>query len=71
MQDEEYRQRRRYIVELAQTYKTGDRLPHVDYTENETATWNKVYNKLRGYTKEYGVEQFNDVMELLECVCWC
>lgn len=64
--DEEYRERRRMIVEAAQTYKFGDALPHVDYTDAEKATWKAVYEKLRGYTLKYAVKEYNDVMQLLE-----
>ena len=28
--------------------------------------WRQVYDKLRSFTKQYGVHEYNDVMELLE-----
>ena len=65
-QDKEYLYRRKMIVEMAQTYRSGDPLPHVEYTQVENETWRQVYDKLRSFTKQYGVHEYNDVMELLE-----
>jgi phenylalanine-4-hydroxylase len=54
--DAEYRDRRRMIVEAASNFKHGLPIPPVKYTANEVATWGLVYQKLRGYTKQFAVD---------------
>lgn len=64
--DPEYRERRRMIVEAAASYKFGQSIPRVDYSDEETATWGVVYRKLADYTKKYAVSQYHDVMAEME-----
>lgn len=64
--DEEYRQRRNMIVSMATSYKFGQPLPRVEYTDAEKATWKVAYNKLKDYTEKYAVDEYNEVMGLLE-----
>jgi len=44
--DAVYRARRSEITKIAKTYKTGQPIPHVEYTDIEIQTWNTVFNKL-------------------------
>ena len=46
----------------------GGQIPRVDYLPTETATWGLVYNKLRGYTSQFAVEQYNNILPLMEKV---
>ncbi len=57
VQDEEYRERRRKIVDISQTYKIGESIPRVSYSDNETKTWGLVYEKLMNYTRKYASQQ--------------
>ena len=50
-------------------YLSGDKIPTVDYTPEETATWGMVYKKLRGYTDKYAVRQYKQVMPMMEKHC--
>ncbi|XP_057711982.1 tyrosine hydroxylase 2 [Corythoichthys intestinalis] len=67
--DQEYRKRRAYISELSYRYKQGDRLPVVEYTAEETATWREVYKKLRGIYPKLACRQFLDGLQQLEREC--
>lgn len=48
--DEEYKQRRVAIADMARLHRVGEPLPRVDYTESERETWATVLSELR---KEY------------------
>ena len=63
-----YRERRRRIVEAASTYRCGDQIPRVEYSPEEVSTWGNVYRKLRSYTQQYAIEQYNAILPLLEQV---
>ena len=41
-------------------------MPVVPYTEDEVKTWTLAYQKLRGFTAKYAVNEFNEVLDLLE-----
>ncbi|KAJ2342056.1 hypothetical protein GGF43_006022, partial [Coemansia sp. RSA 2618] len=45
--DPAYRRRRMEIVQKAKEYRTGQPLPHIEYTEQEKDTWRQVYTHLR------------------------
>ena len=38
-QDQEYRTRRNYFAAIANSYKYGERIPRVEYTQPEIDTW--------------------------------
>ncbi|KAL3898775.1 MAG: hypothetical protein SGCHY_002509 [Lobulomycetales sp.] len=67
--DETYRARRAQITDLAKTYRHGDRLPHIDYTEAETRTWGIVFNKLSTLYKTHACKEAQYVFPLLERNC--
>lgn len=57
------------IVENAQSFKHGESIPRVQYTQEEIDTWGIVYRKLRDYTRKFGAREFNHVLPLLERNC--
>ena len=64
--DKVYRERRERIVANATTYKHGMQIPRVDYSDDETATWGAVYEKLQKLYPKYACKQFNNILPLLE-----
>ncbi|KAF8932139.1 hypothetical protein BGZ58_007207 [Dissophora ornata] len=44
--DAVYRARRSEITNIAKTYRTGQPIPHIEYTKVEIDTWTTVFNKL-------------------------
>ena len=44
--DQEYRARRKMIADLTFSYKSGEKIPRIEYTKEEIATWDAVYSKV-------------------------
>lgn len=68
-QDPEYRKRRCDIVAKAKTYRSGQPLPRVEYTQQEIETWGIVYNKLRSLYPTHACREQNHIFPLLEQNC--
>lgn len=43
----------------------GEKIPHVEYTEREKATWREVYTRLQSLYPTHACAEFNRVMPLL------
>eukprot|EP00945_MAST-04E_sp_MAST-4E-sp1_P002624 g2624.t1 len=69
--DEEYRERRKFIADWAYSFKNGDPVPRINYTDTETATWGAVYSKLQSLIPKYACEEYLRVLPLLEKECGC
>lgn len=67
--DKDYRERRRWIVAQASTFKHGQEIPRVSYTPAEVETWGVVYDKLTSYTGKFAVQQYNEILPLMEKHC--
>ncbi|KAK1335328.1 hypothetical protein QTO34_003114 [Cnephaeus nilssonii] len=67
--DQEYRQRRRLIADIAFQYRHGDPIPHVEYTAEEIATWKAVYTTLKGLYATHACREHLEAFELLERFC--
>jgi len=44
--DQAYRSRRKVIADISFNYKHGEKIPRVEYTKDEIATWDAVYSKV-------------------------
>jgi len=64
--DPEYRKRRVEISELAFTYRHGETLPTVNYTEQETATWKHAFTTLTELYKDMACEEQVRAIEMLQ-----
>lgn len=67
--DEVYRARRTYLAEIAHSYQYGDKIPHVQYTESETATWGQVYEHLNDLHKKYACQEYLNILALMRKQC--
>ncbi|CAH0547253.1 unnamed protein product [Brassicogethes aeneus] len=63
--DPEYRKRRKYFADIAYNYRHGEKLPHVDYTEEEIETWGKVFRQLSNLYPTHACKEHNHVFPLL------
>lgn len=67
--DEAYRKRRAGITALARTYRTGQPIPHIEYTQEEIATWRTIYRKLISLYPTHACKEHQFVFPLLEQNC--
>ena len=67
--DTAYRARRQLITDNALSYKTGDAIPRVAYTPEETATWGEVYRRLVALYPAHACEQYLEILPLMERYC--
>ncbi|KAG2379486.1 hypothetical protein C9374_006603 [Naegleria lovaniensis] len=67
--DHEYRDRRKLIAEIAKSYKIGEPIPKVKYTEKEINTWSIIYKELTKLYPTYACEQYNYIFPLLVQNC--
>lgn len=64
--DQEYRQRRKEIAEVAFTYQFGDPIPTIAYTETENRTWESVFKMVKELTEKHACSEYVTVFRTLE-----
>lgn len=52
-----------------QNKRSGDRIPDVDYTQQEIETWGEVFRRLTALYKTHACAEYNRVFPLLEKYC--
>eukprot|EP01132_Coremiostelium_polycephalum_P007729 gene7729-9505_t len=67
--DEVYLERRKEIATIAATYKHGQEIPRIKYTEQEIKTWGEVYRHLKRLFPTHACHQHSYVFPLLEQNC--
>lgn len=67
--DPDYRASRARIDQHAKSYRYGGRLPAIDYTARETATWRQVYERLRPLHAIHACAPYLSAVRELETEC--
>ena len=68
-QDPTYRASRSRIDQHARTYREGQPIPLIDYTEQEQATWRAVYQTLRPLHDQHACAAYRAIVRELESAC--
>jgi len=63
--DPAYRKRRAELAQVAKEYRTGDRIPRVNYTKEETATWTQVWDHLMPLVEKHACSEHVRMIPLL------
>ncbi|KAI1903985.1 hypothetical protein AGOR_G00001030 [Albula goreensis] len=64
-----YRQRRISIADIAFTFRHGERIARVEYTQEEIGTWRQVYSTLRDLYNTHACSEYLEALRLLEKHC--
>lgn len=64
--DQVYRARRKEIAEIAFSYKYGDPIPHIPYTETENKTWSAVFTRVKDLMQKHACSEYVAVFHKLE-----
>lgn len=67
--DPAYRARRAEITRNARTYRHGQPIPRIEYTDQENETWGAVYNHLTSLFPTHACKEHRYVFPLLERNC--
>ncbi|XP_056273498.1 tryptophan 5-hydroxylase 2-like [Pseudoliparis swirei] len=67
--DEVYRERRKYFVEVAMSYRFGQPIPRVEYTPEEVSTWGVVFRELTRLYPTHACREYLQNLPLLRQDC--
>lgn len=69
--DNVYRKRRKHFADLAMSYKHGEPIPHIEFTEEEVKTWGVVYRELNKLYPTHACREYLKNLPLLSKHCDC
>ena len=67
--DPVYRARRQELASIAQHYKIGQPIPHIQYSDVELQTWQAVYSKLEALKQECACKEYVEIIPLMQRYC--
>ncbi|MEE6499438.1 hypothetical protein FKM82_003450 [Ascaphus truei] len=67
--DNAYRKRRKYFADIAMTYKHGDSIPRIEFTEEEIKTWATVFRELNKLYPTHACREYLRNLPLLSKYC--
>uniref|UniRef100_A0A673KKY8 Tryptophan 5-hydroxylase 1-like n=1 Tax=Sinocyclocheilus rhinocerous TaxID=307959 RepID=A0A673KKY8_9TELE len=67
--DNIYRKRRKYFADLAMSYKHGEPIPRVEFTEEEVKTWGVVFRELNKLYPTHACREYLNNLPLLTQFC--
>uniref|UniRef100_A0A671QEN2 tryptophan 5-monooxygenase n=1 Tax=Sinocyclocheilus anshuiensis TaxID=1608454 RepID=A0A671QEN2_9TELE len=67
--DNIYRKRRKYFADLAMSYKHGEPIPRVEFTEEEVKTWGVVFRELNKLYPTHACREYLNNLPLLTQYC--
>ncbi|XP_021496076.1 tryptophan 5-hydroxylase 1 [Meriones unguiculatus] len=67
--DHVYRRRRKYFAELALSYKHGDPIPKIEFTEEEIKTWGTIFRELSQLYPTHACREYLRNLPLLSKYC--
>jgi phenylalanine-4-hydroxylase len=67
--DKTYRARRDELARIAESFTFSDKIPRIEYTPEEIATWGAVYTKLQDLHADYACSEYLESLSLLEQHC--
>mmetsp|Transcript_5660 Transcript_5660/g.7942 ORF Transcript_5660/g.7942 Transcript_5660/m.7942 type:complete len:494 (-) Transcript_5660:25-1506(-) len=68
-QDRIYRQRRALLAQSAKKYTWDKPIPHIDYSEEETAVWTSVWGKMEHLWDKHACKEYKQAMYLMKEHC--
>ncbi|XP_035273887.1 tryptophan 5-hydroxylase isoform X2 [Anguilla anguilla] len=69
--DNVYRKRRKHFADLAMSYKHGDPIPRIEFTEEEVKTWGVVFRELNKLYPTHACREYLKNLPLLTQYCDC
>ncbi|XP_053497090.1 tryptophan 5-hydroxylase 1a isoform X2 [Ictalurus furcatus] len=67
--DNVYRKRRKYFADLAMSYKHGNPIPRIEFTEEEVKTWGVVFRELNNLYPTHACREYLKNLPLLTKYC--
>uniref|UniRef100_A0A5S6KXW1 tryptophan 5-monooxygenase n=1 Tax=Xenopus tropicalis TaxID=8364 RepID=A0A5S6KXW1_XENTR len=67
--DNVYRKRRKYFADVAMSYRYGDPIPRIEFTEEEIETWGTVFRELNKLYPTHACREYLKNLPLLSKYC--